>query len=284
MNKTGAAVRAAIIRCLTDGMGVNPTARATGTSKGTVLRLLADAGEFAAIYHDNVVTGIRAKFQQFDEQWSFIGAKRNRSENPAYGDIWTHVALDSTDKLVISYLVGERNREATYALVEDAAERTYGITQITTDGWAPYHDAIAKYYTWRRANYAVCIKQYETTDAESQRRYGPAICTSVEKHKRMGTPDMDEATTSHVENVNLHTRQRCRRFGRLTNMHSKKAENHAHAVALHFFAHNFMRVHSTLTKKQERPTTPAMMHGLASRPLTAHDLVELMDPEAVTVK
>lgn len=95
---------------------------------------------------------------------------------------------------------------------------------------------------------------------------------------------MDKVTTSHVKNVNLHTRQKCRRFARLTNQHSKKAENHAHAVALHFFAHNFMRTHSALSKKQERPTTPAMMHGLAFRPWTAEDLVAAIDPTAVTIK
>lgn len=284
MNKTSASTRAMILRCLTDGMGVNPTARATGVSKGTVLRLLTEAGEFAAFYHDFMVTGIRAPFLQMDEQWSLVGAHRNRSMNPAFGDIWTHVCLDTDSKLVVSYFVGDRNREATYALVEDAAARTYGITQVTTDAWGPYHDAIARFFTWRRANYAVCIKQYETTDKESQRRYGPAVCTSVEKYKRMGTPDMEKATTSHVENVNLHTRQKCRRFARLTNQHSKKAANHAHAVALHFFAHNFMRVHSTLTEQQGRKMTPAMMHGLTFRPLTADDLVEMMDPEAVTIK
>jgi IS1 family transposase len=284
MNKTSTAVRAMVLRCLTDGMGVNPTARATGVSKGTVLRLLVEAGEFAATYHNYVVRGIRAPFQEFDEQWSFVGAHRNRSDNPAFGDIWTHVCLDSRDKLVVSYLVGERSRAATNAIVADAAERTYGQTQVTTDAWGPYHDAIAKFYTWRRADYAVCVKNYETTDKESMRRYGPAVCTSVTKHKRMGTPDMDKATTSHVENLNLHTRQKTRRFARLTNQHSKKAQNHAHAVALHFFAHNFMRTHAALTKKQGRPTTPAMMHGLAFRPLTADDLVQLMDPEAVTIK
>lgn len=60
MNKTPAATRAVILRCLTDGMGVRPTARTAGVSKGTVLRLLAEAGEFAAFYSDFVLRGIRA--------------------------------------------------------------------------------------------------------------------------------------------------------------------------------------------------------------------------------
>lgn len=284
MNKTSAATRAIILRMLTDGMGVNPTARAAGVSKGTVLRLLEEAGDFCAYWHDTMVTGVRTPFLQMDEQWSLVGAHRNRSDNPAFGDIWTFVCLDTDSKLIVSYLVGDRNRDNTYALVEDAAARSYGRTQVTTDAWGPYHDAIAKYFTWRRADYVVCVKNYDETDKESRRRYGPAICTSVTKHNRMGQPDMERATTSHVENVNLHTRQRCRRFARLTNQHSKKAENHAHAVALHFFAHNFMRVHQTLTAEQKgRRMTPAMMHGLAFHPWTAEDLVAAIDG-TVTIK
>ena len=37
-----------------------------------------------------------------------------------------------------------------------------------------------------------------------------------------------------------------RRFTRLTNAFSKKVENHARAVALHFMWYNFGRVHKTL--------------------------------------
>lgn len=39
---------------------------------------------------------------------------------------------------------------------------------------------------------------------------------------------------SSVERQNLTTRMSMRRFAQLTNVFSKKAENHAHAVALHF--------------------------------------------------
>ena len=39
-----------------------------------------------------------------------------------------------------------------------------------------------------------------------------------------------------------------RRFKRLTNAFSKKAENHAHAVSLFFPYYNYCRPHQTLTK------------------------------------
>jgi hypothetical protein len=37
-----------------------------------------------------------------------------------------------------------------------------------------------------------------------------------------------------------------RRMTRLTNAFSKKVENHAHAMALHFLYYNFVRIHKTL--------------------------------------
>ena len=41
-----------------------------------------------------------------------------------------------------------------------------------------------------------------------------------------------------------------RRFTRLTNGFSKKLENHAAAVALHFLHYNFARVHKTCASRR----------------------------------
>jgi len=48
-----------------------------------------------------------------------------------------------------------------------------------------------------------------------------------------------------------------RRFTRLTNGFSKKVQNHAAMVAIHFMYYNFGRIHKTLR------VTPAMAAGLA---------------------
>jgi hypothetical protein len=55
-------------------------------------------------------------------------------------------------------------------------------------------------------------------------------------------------------------------------------------VALNFFVHNFIRVHSTLTSERKAKTTPAMAAGLTDRPWTVDALLTLMDPKSVTVK
>ena len=44
MNRMDTARRAAIVRCLVDGVGVRATCRITGASKGGVLKLIADLG------------------------------------------------------------------------------------------------------------------------------------------------------------------------------------------------------------------------------------------------
>lgn len=62
-----------------------------------------------------------------------------------------------------------------------------------------------------------------------------------------------------------------RRFTRLTNAFSKKAENHAYAVALHFMHYNFCRTQQTLS------ITPAMAANLVAGPWTVDDIVALVE-------
>lgn len=62
----------------------------------------------------------------------------------------------------------------------------------------------------------------------------------------MGNPDPKHISTSYAERENLTMRMSMRRFTRLTNAFSKKVENHAHAIALHFMYYNFARIHRTM--------------------------------------
>jgi hypothetical protein len=86
-----------------------------------------------------------------------------------------------------------------------------------------------------------------------------------------GSPDPKHVSTSFVERQNLTMRMSMRRFTRLTNAFSKKVENHAAAVALHFIHYNFCRIHKTLR------VTPAMEAGLATHVWTYEELVVLAD-------
>lgn len=62
-----------------------------------------------------------------------------------------------------------------------------------------------------------------------------------------------------------------RRFTRLTSGFSKKVENHAHAVALHFVFYNFVRIHKTPR------VTPALEAGVTDGLRELEDIVRLMD-------
>jgi hypothetical protein len=58
----------------------------------------------------------------------------------------------------------------------------------------------------------------------------------------MGNPDPQHVSTSFVERQNLTMRMSMRRFTRLTSGFSRKIDNHAHMVAIHFMNYNFARV------------------------------------------
>jgi len=60
-----------------------------------------------------------------------------------------------------------------------------------------------------------------------------------------------------------------RRFTRLTNAFSKKVENHALSVALHYMNYNFCRIHKTLR------VTPAMAAGVTDRLWLISDRVQV---------
>jgi hypothetical protein len=72
-----------------------------------------------------------------------------------------------------------------------------------------------------------------------------------------------------------------RRFTRLTNAFSKKVENLAHAVSLHYCHYNFARVHSSLTITNDDGSTtkrtPAMAAGVADHVWTLREIAALLD-------
>ena len=127
------------------------------------------------------------------------------------------------------------------------------------------------------------IKAYGA-DRAGEARYSPPVCVGAEKRAILGAPEIKHISTSYVERSNLTMRMQMRRFTRLTNAFSKKAANHAHAVALHFAYYNFCRVHQTLTKaKGGIYQTPAMAAGLTDQVWKVADLVGLLTADSVTI-
>lgn len=170
-----------------------------------------------------------------------------------------------------SWLVGSRDAGAAYTFVSDLASRLKHRVQLTTDGHEPYLEAVEAAFG-ADVDYAVLQKLYGS-DPDGEKRYSPAKCIGVECHIVQGDPNRKHISTSYVERQNLTMRMHMhmRRFTRLTNAFSKKVENHAHSVALHFMHYNFVKIHMTLKM------TPAMAAGVTSRLWEISDIVALLD-------
>lgn len=67
-----------VLEHISDGCGVRQTARLTGVTTNTVMRLTKKAGIHAGATHDELARHLRANEVQLDEKWSFVGKKRGK--------------------------------------------------------------------------------------------------------------------------------------------------------------------------------------------------------------
>ena len=275
MNTLGQEERTRIVAALVEGNSIRSVSRMTGIARNTITKLLVDLGEACMKYHDQHVRNVRVKRLQCDEIWAYVGAKaRNVSAEKkeiGWGDVWTWVGLDADTKLVVSYLVGGRGAGWARDFMMDCASRVAGTPQITTDAHKPYLKAVEEAFGGD-ADYAMLHKIFGAS-TEPEHRYSPATCIGCDMKTISGVPDPKHVSTSYVGRQNLTMSMSMRRFTRLTNGFSKKLENHAYAVALHFMYCNFVRIHQTLR------VTPAMESGLANSPWTIEQLVNLIPAE-----
>ena len=276
MNRLSLPKRAAVLKALTEGVSIRGTARMVGVSKTTILKLLVEVGEFCSAFQDGKLRNLPCERVQADEIWAFVGAKERNARTPGYGDIWTFTAICADTKLMVSWLVGHRNAEYAHAFMQDVASRLANRVQLTTDGHHMYLSAVATAFRYD-IDYAMLVKQYGT-DPNAGHRYSPPVCNGADKTWVMGKPVKEDVSTSYVERANLTIRMHNRRFTQLTNAFSKKVENHAHAISLHFMVSNFCRPHQTLTKaKNGIHTTPAMAAGLTDRVWKMEHVLDLME-------
>ncbi len=275
MNKLDARTRSLIIRLLVEGNSIRATSRIADVSKNTVNKLLIDAGKACSNFHNGHVRNVESRNVQCGEIWSFCYAKQRnvkiaKNAPEGAGDVWTWTAIDADSKLIISYLVGGRDSEYAIEFMDDVASRLANWVQMTMDGFRLYVDAVKGAFGGD-IDYAQLVKIYGAPLEAQKGRYSPAECASTRKMKIKGYPAIENVSTSYVERQNLTMRMHVRRFTRLTNAFSKKVENHAYAVALHFMYYNFIKVHHTLR------VTPAMAAGLTDHLWDIDDIVALVD-------
>ncbi|HEY1754818.1 MAG TPA: IS1 family transposase [Bryobacteraceae bacterium] len=277
MNKLDTAKRAQIVTGIIEGCSVRSISRMTGASKNTILKLVVELGDACSDYMNKHLVNLSCERIQCDEIWAFVAAKQaNVTEkllerNPHAGDCWTWVGMDADTKLVCSWWVGKRDFLTAKLFIEDLASRLANRVQLSTDGNRLYLGAIKTAFG-NDIDYAIVHKLYGGSSKafETENRYSPATCTGCDKKAKIGKPNMKLANTSFVERQNLTMRMGMRRFTRLTNAFSKKAENHIATLAIFYMHYNFVRIHQTLR------VTPAMAANVTSRLWAIEDLVGLL--------
>jgi IS1 family transposase len=265
MNRLNTATRAQVLNCLIEGCSIRATVRMTGVSKKAVSRLLVEAGTVAAEYQDRVFRNLSCRRLQVDEIWTFNYCKQANvtadiaARVPNAGDMWLWVAIDADTKLVPCVRL---------EFMSDLASRLKHRVQLTTDGYRPYLDAVDAAFA-TDIDYATLTKWYGT-EMPQERRYSPPVVLSTIKKVISGDPDERHISTSYVERQNWTLRGTMRRYTRLSNGFSRKTENHMAAVAVNYFAYNFIKIHATLR------TSPAMAAGVTPRLFDVMDLVVLL--------
>ena len=261
------------IQCLIEGCSLRSTERLTGLHRDTIMRLLVLAGQRSSRLLDTRMRGLKCKFIQCDEIWTFCFKKqrRVRKNDPAeFGDQWVFVAIDAESKLIPSFTVGKRSAGTTCTFIDDLAQRIDNRVQITTDGFRFYVNAIEQSFG-SEVDFAQIIKLYgDYGQHDAAAKYSPSPILEVISKIHQGDPDEEHISTSYVERQNLTMRMQMRRFTRLTNAFSKKLDNLKAAIALHFAFYNFCRVHKSLR------VTPAMQAGLTDH---VWGLAELLGAE-----
>lgn len=281
MNRLSLEERAQILGFLVEGMSLRAASRLADCSINTVTKLLVDVGMACAEFQDSALRNLNCQRVQCDEIWSFVGSKQKhvpaeRQGEFGIGDVWTWTAIDADTKLIASWMVGTRGAESAQQFIGDLASRLSNRIQLTTDGHRMYVEAVERAFAGD-IDYAMLVKHYGDGPQGPDRKYSPADYVSAEKRRITGNPDKAHVSTSYVERQNLTMRMSCRRFTRLTNAFSKKVENHAHAVALHFMYYNFGRIHKTLR------VTPAMEARVSDHVWSLEEIAALV-PEPVAKK
>lgn len=258
------------IAALCEGNSIRATERLVGAHRDTIMRLGVRIGQGCARLHNALMHDLQPQVVELDELWAYVGKKQARvelGEVQEKGDQYTFLALDATNKAILSFYTGKRNAQSTRFFVSDLRQRVINSPQITSDGFPHYVPAITAIFG-PQVDYAMLVKNYRVVQGnQAQIRYSPGAIVSVSRQVVAGRPDERRISTSYVERTNLTVRMSQRRFTRLTNGFSKKLENHQAAVALFVAHYNFCRVHEALR------ITPAMALGVSDHIWSVAELI-----------
>lgn len=263
---------------LVEGVGIRACERLTGLSRETVLNVLKVAGEQCARIMDEKIENLNCKRVAADEMYAFVYCLQKHVDplfKDEHGAFYTFLSTDPESKLVINSLVGKRTKESADDFLMDLKARVPNRFQLTTDAWNIYAEpngAVRRIFG-NTVDYATETKVFSKNGPFEKRRVSKII-----RREKIGNPDLNLATTCHLERTNLSVRIFNRRHTRCTLGYSKTLDNLKHSVAM-FLAHfNFCRAHASLKVKateteQAKEQTPAMAAGLTDHVWTVQELL-----------
>jgi IS1 family transposase len=234
------------------------------------MRLGVKVGQGCNALHGKLMVNLHVSRVELDEVWSFVKKKRRnvQEDDPeTVGDQFVFLAMDSTGKAIISWLVGKRSARNTIEFVRDVRYRVLGNPEISTDGYAPYIRAVDEAFDGAGVHGIVDKQEVIVAKGpDADRYYAKQVLMKVERTAISGSPQ--NISTSFIERQNLTLRMSQRRMTRLSNGFSKKYENHCAAIALYVFHYNYCRVHEALR------VSPAMHLGLTDHVWSVRELVD----------
>ena len=186
MNRLPISQQIQVIALLTEGMAIRAIARLTGIHRDTIMRLGERVGSACDQLHDVTMRDHQISRLQLDETWGFVQKKQHHVQDhhpPEQGDCYLWLALDDRSKVVVAYRLGKRTAENAKALLADLRGRLRNRPQITTDGFAPYVDAVEEAFGCE-VDYASIIKE-----------------AGFLKRVHQGNPDLETVSTSLIEAV-----------------------------------------------------------------------------------
>lgn len=171
--------------------------RVVGVSINTVTKLLVEAGEACAAYHDETVRNVGSTRVECDEIWSFFYAKDKnvkaaKSAPDGAGDVWTWTAIDADSKMILAYEIGDRSATTAHEFMFDLRDRLSNRVQLTTDGHKAYLSAVENAFG-SDIDYAMLVKIYGDLTGQKghEKKYSPAECTGIKKEAITGQPVKD---------------------------------------------------------------------------------------------
>ncbi|HVU08073.1 MAG TPA: hypothetical protein VHG89_05975 [Verrucomicrobiae bacterium] len=257
-----------MIQLLTESSGIRAISRITKLHQETVLKILRLAGKISHKFMDGKIKGLKCEVVQADEIHSIVYAKDwgLKEKHDGRGSQYTFISVDAKSRLIINSYTGLRNEDSTMKFLSTLKKRVNGRFQINTDAWSGYTSRGRNPNCIRRAFGEDIDHATEEKEFYKLNQFVTRKLSKTNRKSRIGNPDLNRASTSYIERINLSMRLFNRRFTRCTLGFSKKLMNHRYAINLFMWNHNFARKHDTIK------TTPAIACGISFVTMTIEEL------------